>query len=144
MHRTAFRQRLTAGIAILAVLLLFVAPMVSKNLAEHHASQQRLSAISDEMPMMHHHSDRTMMTQHSDMSMPGHDMMMEPGFACGYCDLLIHVPLMLWVFTPLIWWMCLICRTPPSPAINPPRRRRFLRTHRPRAPPLPTLNLTVF
>ena len=144
MLRPAIRQRLTAGIAILAVLLLFVAPMVSKNLAEHHARQQRMSAMHSAMPMMHHHSDMAMMDHHSEMPMSGHDMMMASGFACGYCDLLVHVPLMLWVFIPFIWWMCLICRAPPPPAINPPRRRRFLRTHRPRAPPLAALNLTVF
>ncbi|MXP50181.1 DUF2946 domain-containing protein [Pantoea sp. Eser] len=126
MRTPADRQRLTASTAILAVLLLFVAPMVSKNLAEHHASLQRLAATSGDMPMMDHHSD---------MPMAGHDMM-APGFACGYCDLLIHVPLMLWVFIPFIWWMCLISRAPPPPATAPPRRRRSLRTHRPRAPPL--------
>lgn len=126
MRTPADQQRLTASIAILAVLLLFVAPMVSKNLAEHHASLQRLSAISVDMPMMDHHGD---------MPMAGHDMM-TPGFSCGYCDLLIHVPLMLWVFIPFIWWMCLISRAPPPPATAPPQRRRSLRTHRPRAPPL--------
>jgi len=52
--------------------------------------------MSAEMPMMDHHSE---------MSMADHGMMMGPGFACGYCDLLVHVPLMLWVFIPFIWWM---------------------------------------
>ena len=135
MRTPADRQRLTASIAILAVLLLFVAPMVSKNLAEHHASLQRLSAISGDRVMMDHHGEMAMMDHHSDMPMAGHEMM-APGFACGYCDLLSHVPLMLWVFIPFIWWMCLISRAPPPPATAPPRRRRSLRTHRPRAPPL--------
>lgn len=67
--------------------------------------------MSAEMPMMDHHSE---------MSMADHGMMMGPGFACGYCDLLVHVPLMLWVFIPFIWWMCLISRAPPPAAINPP------------------------
>lgn len=127
MPGSSLRQRLTAGIAILAVLLLFVAPMISKNLAEHHATMQRVSAMSAEMPMMHHHSEM--------MSMADHGMMMDPGFACGYCDLLVHVPLMLWVFIPFIWWMSLISRTPPPFAINPPPWRWMLRLHRPRAPP---------
>lgn len=122
----SLRQRLTAGIAILAVLLLFVAPMISKNLAEHHATVQRAFAVNTEMPMMHHHSE---------MPMADHAMMMGPGFACGYCDLLVHVPLMLWVFIPFIWWMCLIGRAPPPSAIHPPQRRRLLHLHRPRAPP---------
>lgn len=126
MQKSSIRQRLTAGIAILAVLLLFVAPMISKNLAEHRAMMQDASAMSAEMPMMDHHSE---------MSMADHGMMMGSGFACGYCDLLVHVPLMLWVFVPFIWWMCLISRAPPPSAINPPLWRRLLRLHRPRAPP---------
>ncbi len=126
MPGSSLRQRLTAGIAILAVLLLFVAPMISKNLAEHRAKMQGASIMSAEMPMMDHHSE---------MSMADHGMMMGPGFACGYCDLLVHVPLMLWVFIPFIWWMCLISRAPPPAAINPPQWRRLLRLHRPRAPP---------
>jgi hypothetical protein len=125
MPGSSLRQRLTACIAILAVLLLFVAPMISKNLAEHHAAMQSDSAMCAEMPMMDHHSE---------MSMADHGMM-APGFACGYCDLLVHVPLMLWVFIPFIWWMCLISRAPPPSAINPPQWRRLLRLHRPRAPP---------
>jgi len=126
MQRSSFTQQLTAGIAILAVLLLFVAPMISKNLAEHRASMQDAAVMSAEMPMMDHHSE---------MSMSDHGMMMGQGFACGYCDLLVHVPLMLWVFIPFIWWMCLISRAPPPSAINPPHWRRLLRLHRPRAPP---------
>ncbi|MDH2067042.1 DUF2946 domain-containing protein [Pantoea sp. GD03673] len=125
MQRSSLRHRLTAGIAILAVLLLFVAPMISKNLAEHHATMQRASALHAGMPMMHHHSD---------MSMTDHEMM-GPGFACGYCDLLVHVPLVLWVFVPFIWWMCLLSRAPPPSAINPPQRRWMLRLPQPRAPP---------
>jgi len=128
MPRSSLRQRLTAGIAILAVLLLFVAPMVSKNLAEHHAMMQHSTT---DMPVMQH-SDM-MMSDH--MMMSDADMLMDPGLACGYCDLLVHVPLMLWVFVPFIWWMCLISRAPPPAAIAPPEQRRTLRLHRPRAPP---------
>ncbi|MGK3142224.1 DUF2946 domain-containing protein [Pantoea sp. C2G6] len=134
MPRSSLRQRLTAGIAILAVLLLFVAPMVSKNLAEHHASMQRFSAMSMEMPMMAHHGE---------MMMADHTMMADPGLACGYCDLLIHVPLLLWVFVPFICWICRVRRAPPPPAISPPRRRQTLRLHRPRAPPHSTVTPTA-
>ncbi|WP_128086809.1 DUF2946 domain-containing protein [Pantoea deleyi] len=129
MPRSSLRQRLTACIAILAVLLLFVAPMISKNLAAHHAmmaDRPGMSAMSAEMPMMHHHGEMPMADPAAG------DM----GFACGYCDLLVHVPLMLWVFIPFIWWMCLISRAPPAPGAPPsPRRRRQWRLNRPRAPP---------
>ncbi len=49
------------------------------------------------------------------------------GFACGYCELLVHVPLMLWTAVPLIWLMMIIARAQP--------RRREVRVYRPRAPP---------
>ena len=39
---------------------------------------------------------------------------------CGYCELLIHVPLLLWTFVPLLWLMARIARLPA-------RRASFLR-----------------
>jgi Protein of unknown function (DUF2946). len=79
------RQRLTACVAIVAVLLLFVAPIVSKTLMEQ---QNRMMAMPSHdtmsgMSMQHH---EMMM----DMAMPGmdHHMMDDGEFACGYCDLL--------------------------------------------------------
>ncbi|MFV9688139.1 DUF2946 domain-containing protein [Pantoea sp. KXB45] len=128
MPRSSLRQRLTACIAILAVLLLFVAPMISKNLAAHHAmmaDMPGMSAMSAEMSMMHHHGEMT-------SAAPETGVM---SFACGYCDLLVHVPLLLWIFIPFIWWMCLISRAPPAPSPAVPRRRRQWRLNRPRAPP---------
>ncbi|MBK0090112.1 DUF2946 domain-containing protein [Erwinia sp. S59] len=119
------RQRLTACIAILAVLLLFVAPIVSKTLME------RQSRMMD-MPSQGMTSEMMM-----DMAMPGmdHHMMEDGEFACGYCDLLVHVPLMMWVFIPFIWLMMVISRAPPLPPLQAPVIRRFSPTHRPRAPP---------
>lgn len=123
------RQRLSACIAILAVLLLFIAPVVSKNLVEHHDAMV-MSGMSADMPMMDHHSDR---------AMADHSMMMDDGVACGYCDLLVHVPLMLWVFIPFIWLMCLISRAPPPQHIVHLALPRLKGSYQPRAPPLSRL-----
>ena len=70
--------------------------------------------------------------------MPGmmHHNMDDGEFACGYCDLLVHVPMMMWVFIPFIWLMLVISRAPPLPPLVAPRPRRFSGTHRPRAPPV--------
>ncbi|MCA1177428.1 MULTISPECIES: DUF2946 domain-containing protein [unclassified Pantoea] len=126
------RQRLTACIAILAVLLLFVAPIVSKTLMERHSRMTDMptQGMTSEMSMHHH---EMMM----DMAMPGmdHHMMEDGEFACGYCDLLVHVPLMMWVFVPFIWLMMVISRAPPLPRLQAPVIRRFSPTNRPRAPP---------
>ncbi|MDO6408990.1 MAG: DUF2946 domain-containing protein [Pantoea sp.] len=121
-----FRQRLTACIAIVAVLLLFVAPVVSKTLLER---ENRAQSMMADMPM--HHAAMP------DMAMPGmdHHRMDEGEFACGYCDLLVHVPLMMWVFIPFIWLMLVISRAPPLPCLITPVIRRPTGIHRPRAPP---------
>jgi len=143
------RQRITACIAILAVLLLFVAPMVSKTL---QTQQSRTNAQSDSMTMSY-----VAMPQHAGMahdamapmSESAHHAMMMDGMmpdmahntrsdsvmACGYCDLLIHVPLMVWVFIPFIWLTLIIARAPPVPGITPPLVRHETYTHPPRAPP---------
>ncbi|MBK0095744.1 DUF2946 domain-containing protein [Erwinia sp. S63] len=125
------RQRLTACIAILAVLLLFVAPIVSKTLMERQSRMMDMPAHSMTSEMSMHHE---MMM---DMAMPGmdHHMMEDGEFACGYCDLLVHVPLMMWVFIPFIWLIMMSCRAPPLPRLQAPVLRRFSPTNRPRAPP---------
>ena len=131
MFSHAIRQRLTACVAIVAVLLLFVAPIVSKTLMERQS--QMATAPQHSMMSDSHHA---MMM---DMSMPGmgHHMMDDGEFACGYCDLLVHVPLMFWVFIPLIWLIKVCSRAPPLPRVVAPIVRRHSGTHRPRAPPAP-------
>ncbi|QFS60499.1 DUF2946 domain-containing protein [Pantoea dispersa] len=127
-----FRQRLTACVAIVAVLLLFVAPIVSKTLLERQTRIDPVASHSPSSAMPMHHHDMPM-----EIAMPGtmHHNMDDGEFACGYCDLLVHVPLMMWVFIPFIWLMLVISRAPPLPPLVAPRPRRFSGTHRPRAPP---------
>ncbi len=129
---TPLQQRLSACLAILAVLLLFVAPVVSKDLIARHggamAALKMTSHSGDVMPMMHNMDDAMMPS--------GHMMSGEEGVACGYCELLVHVPLMIWAAVPLLWLMMLIARAPPPPPrANPPLCRRERRVYRPRAPP---------
>ncbi|WP_343552957.1 DUF2946 domain-containing protein [Pantoea sp.] len=127
-----FRQSLTACVAIVAVLLLFVAPIVSKSLMERQRQMMTMPQHSMTDNSMSHH--QMMM---ADMSMPGmnHHMMDDGEFACGYCDLLVHVPLLLWVFIPFIWLIMVISRAPPLPVVVAPIVRRVSCLHRPRAPP---------
>lgn len=182
---TPMQQRLSACLAILAVLLLFVAPVVSQDLMARQSSAMRAAMAYDAMPMTHHSHARTShdhdmvtmahhedaatahhampmahhedaatahhampMTHHQDAAtahhamsmadaamMPAGHMMDSSGFACGYCELLVHVPLMIWAAVPLIWLMMIVSRAPPPlRAVSPPRRRER-RVYRPRAPP---------
>lgn len=130
---TPLQQRLSACLAILAVLLLFVAPVVSKDLMARHAGAMATPMMpmphgAEAMPMMHHMDDA--------MMPPGHMMAGEEGIACGYCELLVHVPLMIWAAVPLLWLMMLISRAPPpTQRADPPPCRRQHRVYRPRAPP---------
>ncbi|MBA2813948.1 DUF2946 domain-containing protein [Candidatus Pantoea persica] len=135
---TPMQKRLSACLAILAVLLLFVAPVVSQELMARQSSAMRAAMLHHAMPVAHH---RDAATSHDAMSManaammpPGH-MMDLSGFACGYCKLLVHVPLMIWAAVPLIWLTMIVSRAPPPlRAVSPPRRRER-RIYRPRAPP---------
>lgn len=76
-------QRCAIWLALFAILLIIVAPLISVSL-----QQDPMNA----MPGMHH--DMSMMTEHTDhhknpasMTMP-----VDHGEACGYCVLLAHVP----------------------------------------------------
>ena len=108
------QQRFTACIAIMAVLLLFVAPVVSKSLM-HHPMMGGMAQSAAAMPHDMHA-----------MAMPAAEHAGYPGMDsaemifCGYCELLIHVPLLLWTFVPLLWLMARIARLPT-------RRASFLR-----------------
>ena len=126
------RQRLTACVAIVAVLLLFVAPIVSKTLMERQNRMMDMPSHGMMSEMSTHHHEMMM-----DMAMPGmdHHTMDDGEFACGYCDLLVHVPLMMWVFIPLLWLTMVISRALPLPRRVAPLLRRYSTIHRPRAPP---------
>ncbi|WP_312239928.1 DUF2946 domain-containing protein [Pantoea sp.] len=137
----ATQQQFNACIAILAVLLLFVAPVVSKTLAERH--QMRMLYPSAEMSMSSDVRSSTAHGYHAAMQMQqmdspmimDHGAMSDGGFACGYCDLLVHVPLMAWMFIPFIWLLMRISRAPPPLMASAPVIRQPYVFPCPRAPP---------
>ncbi|MBK4725989.1 DUF2946 domain-containing protein [Pantoea agglomerans] len=130
------QRRIPAFIAILAVLLLFIAPEVSQRLEHQRVSAPDATAHEDHAAMASmHHGDMSgitmdeMSTLHSAPSsmaatppsyqgqhhtMPGGMGMMDD-VACGYCQLLAHFPVLLIIFIPLIWLLYrLTLRMPPS------------------------------
>ncbi|KOC88065.1 DUF2946 domain-containing protein [Winslowiella iniecta] len=134
----ASRSRLPAWLGLFAILLLFVAPVISKSLAHARGAEMP-------MMMMSHHGEMAMaemphqMTS-SELSPPTrvHHMSMMDDNACGYCVLLIHLPLNLSNLPPL--WSMLQAATRPVAHPEPLYIAIFVPIHfRSRAPPLPTL-----
>lgn len=127
----ATTQKLTACLALLAVLLLFVAPVISNSRldAPHHGSATvTLTDVS-----AHHHAEQG---HHSTMASSHHAAaMQDEGFACGYCELLVHVALIVWAFIPFIWLTLLLERAPPIPCASAPCSPQRYAVHHPRAPP---------
>lgn len=139
------QRRLPALIAIVAVLLLFIAPDVSKTLESYRVTvDSGISAHCHAGMMMDNRSAPAMpdgsVMMHAD---PTHAMPHQRGsdsdtageFACGYCQLLVHMPLLACLFAAFLWLMCTIART--SPAMLPPAFHAtvFPGTCQPRAPP---------
>jgi len=130
-------RRLPAWVAVMAILMLFIAPLVSQTLAR--------TQTSAETP----HSAMMMMSGDHEMSMPAHHGMMpmthsadsnmavmDP-VACGYCVLLLHLPILNLITHPLLFWLAL--RVLPRPARRSPTffiNVRVFNDARPRAPPL--------
>ena len=151
--------RIPALIAIIAILLLFIAPDVSMSLEHQRSSVAQASASENHSsiaPRAMHNMDMSGMSM-DDMSamhappepstdappadhvqhhtMPdGTDM--KDGFACGYCQLLVHFPLLLCLFIPLLWLLFrLASRVPPPRMILWFPAPLFPGTCQPRAPP---------
>lgn len=159
-------SHLPAWLGLFAMLLLFIAPVISKSLEHsrgsampmmmHHGgmmSAEMPSAASeqmDDMDEMSHHHSMTMdtMPHHDGMqhatspaksAKPAkfHSMSMMDDSACGYCVLLIHLPLHLNHLPEL--WTLLQAAAPPVAAPEPLFTAVFVPIHfRPRAPPLLT------
>lgn len=71
-------------------------------------------------------------------SMPGMDHSAMGGmsdFSCGYCELLVHLPMLVWIFIPLLWLILLTSRLPPPLTLPAYPLCWFPGTSQPRAPP---------
>ncbi|EEF2418346.1 DUF2946 domain-containing protein [Salmonella enterica] len=118
--------------------MLFVAPVISKSIS-HQTSCEHHSDTAMNMSDMHH----SMMMAEPCQTMSDSDHRMMSGqamspmeeIACGYCQLLIHLPFVLVVLTALLWLLLLLVqRSPVPPAIFLPVLRTWPPQHA-RAPP---------
>ncbi|HGN1706278.1 TPA: DUF2946 domain-containing protein [Providencia rettgeri] len=104
MHlRTSLRQ-LAAYLALLAVAMLFIAPLISKSMAqmEHCISPNRaIEHSSMAGHSMHSHQGMLMLEDCEHSGAMSHILMTGVGqspmedIACGYCQLLIHFPFLI-------------------------------------------------
>ncbi|NIF23686.1 DUF2946 domain-containing protein [Candidatus Pantoea multigeneris] len=153
------RKKQPAAIAILAILMLFIAPEVSRTLehwrlaqphviAAHHAALSSEAMHSDDMPGMDmsgtaHEAMASSSAEHNvghPTTMAGMPGMMSGGnmlddIACGYCLVLTHLPLMLWIFTAIVWLTLRASISPPPRQVISFFPLYFPGLVQPRAPP---------
>lgn len=116
-HRYAVKRTAT-WLALFAVLLILVAPLISVSL-----QQDPMNA----MPGMHHQMNMPM-SEHHDMShghvandkIPSQNMPLDHAEACGYCVLLAHVPGLIFLIALLLIGRVLRLRfTPERQKVKP-------------------------
>lgn len=158
------QRRAPVIIAIMAILMLFIAPEVSKTLAKwraansadvqhggmsHDASMAHGMAMPGMMAMSHeaaqpHHANTANENHHKHQGTGDSNTPQHPAgtmqatlddLACGYCELLVHFPLIVWLFVPLIWLLFTSSVAPPTrPVLHFPAPF-FPGSCLPRAPP---------
>ncbi|WP_255417030.1 DUF2946 domain-containing protein [Photorhabdus sp. CRCIA-P01] len=147
------RSRLPAWLGIFAILMLFIAPVISRSLehaciGEAHSSRvvdcHRVMSSDDDMPWNMSHSDIASVSpgsnHHDGMPMSMHagaGMSMLEDIACGYCVFLIHVPILDLANTPLFWSTSLTSRPPPIQTVASFLPHFIFSDSLPRAPPEP-------
>ncbi|OVZ93514.1 hypothetical protein CBW58_05365 [Yersinia frederiksenii] len=144
------RRHYSAWLGIAAILMLFIAPVVSVSLALSY-DQNPPSAMLAEATMddgfmgdgameMAHHSDggtahQGTQASHATQHGASHDGMMMDHAACGYCVLLTHLPLLNTAFKADIRSVQLLAELSPPLFISSPLIEDTYSESQPRAPP---------
>ncbi|ENC9770192.1 TPA: DUF2946 domain-containing protein [Citrobacter koseri] len=111
MHGRTRINRITAWLALFAVAMLFIAPVISKSIAR----QADCEHSSHSMVMMSsgsHHDMAASVPCEPSLSV-AHQMMsgkaMSPveEIVCGYCQLLVHLPFVQFALVFLLWLLLL-------------------------------------
>ncbi len=144
--------RFPAWLGILAILMLFIAPVVSKSLVAEGAQHVMMSGMvmsNMDMPesemagmdMSDHEASATHCQKPTCHSAPQDiaKMMMFGDMsdaACGYCVLLVHLPMLDLQAMPMLWSLDFASRAPPCKDIQRLIPSRFFTDSQPRAPPV--------
>lgn len=127
-------NRFAAWVGVLAILMLFIAPVISKSLvntAGHHTMMNGMTMMN--MPGHDMAMGEMSAADHAKM-MAHHPMSMMDDSACGYCVLLAHLPLDLQKLPPL-WSALQAARAPSLPLVESVTARFIPAFFHPRAPP---------
>ncbi|QHM73880.1 DUF2946 domain-containing protein [Mixta intestinalis] len=143
IHFAVARSRLPAMLALLAMLLLFIAPVISKSLMAQRGGMSAMMHDAAPAISAHHHSTMSAMTETSSATESHswhHSVSLMDDSACGYCLLLIHLPLD--SFKPPALWSLLQAAIPAAPLQLQPFIARWIPIwFRPRGPPVNALPL---
>jgi hypothetical protein len=107
------RCKWPSALALLAMLMLFIAPVISKSL-EHQPAGTKHQGMEHHMMVM-----PPVEMPATPPLLPGVGASLMDDIACGYCQLLLHVPVIIWLFIPLLWQASRVTRAPPPPVIAP-------------------------
>ncbi len=107
-------------------MMLFIAPVVSKTL-EHSRGIKSEACHGMSIPEMQNSNHHGVAHIH---------MGLMDDIACGYCQLLINLPLLSGTFVPFLLLTLTISRAPPTPCFSGQTIRLFYGESQPRAPPL--------
>ncbi|OTA15737.1 hypothetical protein Xvie_02591 [Xenorhabdus vietnamensis] len=99
-----------------------VSDMQNSDNNSHHKTSHDQASLSSHS-MNHHGADHIHMGLMDDI-------------ACGYCQLLINLPLLAGGFVPFILLTLMVSRAPPASRFSGPTIRLFYGESQPRAPPL--------
>jgi hypothetical protein len=144
---------LPAWLGIVAILMLFIAPVISKALVAEGAQHMMMPGMmmSDmDMPqadmagmnMSDHHASSMEHCQKQTCKSAPQDAVkaMLSGdmsdAACGYCVLLVHLPMLDLQAMPMQWSLDFSSRAPPRAAIQRQIPSLFFTDSQPRAPPV--------
>ncbi|WP_049633238.1 DUF2946 domain-containing protein [Yersinia aldovae] len=129
------RKCYSAWLGIAAILMLFIAPVVSSSLALSYDQNTAAMSEADCATEMAHHDNQTAQTTHTGQHEATHNDMMMGHAACGYCVLLIHLPLLNTAFKADIRTVLLLAEVSPSSFIYSKIIDDTYSENQPRAPP---------
>src|SRR5471030_1623697 len=129
--------RFPAWLGIAAILMLFIAPVVSKSLVGEGAHHKMMPGMvmSDHDASMAHCQQQTCKSTVHDIA----NSIITGGMidaACDYCVLLVHLPMLDLQTMPMLWSLDFSGRAPPLSLIKRFIPSLFFTDAQPRAPPV--------
>ncbi|MBT0727476.1 DUF2946 domain-containing protein [Rosenbergiella australiborealis] len=106
------KNRLIATLALLSMLLLFIAPLVSLALFLSHSDRVPYTSQSCPLSMNDGAMSEEMM-HHMTPQKKGEHSSVESGLLCGYCELLIHFPFLVSLAAAILWFITALSRVTP-------------------------------